>query len=305
MLTPSVDRSHTEPPGGLPPEFQALLPTEDDVAFYQRNGYWISPPGVVPETLIETALHGAERLYRGEIDRLLPTDTGYSRSTVRDARTPRNDEFVSLQIDEFARVVRWPLLGAIAARLTRSASVRLLDDQLVWKPPSPERVSDTVTGWHADGAYWSTCTSSRLTTAWIPLHDVTIDNAPLVVLPGSHRWSGMQGLRQFNLTALQPLLERLREEGRAVEPVPMTLARGQVSFHDMWTVHASLPNAVGRPRIALAVHMQDGDNRYRPFRTPEGREIHIFDEQLCRRTPEGDPDFTDPRVFPVLWAEPV
>lgn len=288
----------------LTPTQRALLPDERDIAFYEANGYWISPPGIVPESAIAQALRGSERLWRGEVDRPLPVTEGCSRSTVIDERTPRNDEFVSLQLAEFADFVRQPLLGAIAARLTRSDCIRLLDDQLVWKPSLPQRPDATVTGWHADGAYWSTCSSQRLTTAWVPLHDVTEDNGPLVVLPGSHRWTNLQDLRHFNDTDLRTLLERFRAAGRDVEPVAMTLRRGQVSFHHAWTVHAARPNTAGRPRLAMAIHLQPGDNRYRPFTTADGREIHIFDERLCRRTPAGEPDFTDPEVFPVLWQEP-
>jgi hypothetical protein len=49
------------------------------------------------------------------------------------------------------------------------------------------------------------------------------------------------------------------------------------------------------------VHLQDRDNRYRPFTSTKGQEIHMFDEQLCRKLPDGDPDFSDPDIFPVLW----
>ncbi len=40
-----------------------------------------------------------------------------------------------------------------------------------------------------------------------------------------------------------------------------------------------------------------------PIATPQGREIHIFDEKLCRKLPNGDPDFSDPDVFPTVWSE--
>ena len=282
---------------------RALLPTDEDVAFYETHGYYVSKPGVLPDELIEQGVRGAERLYRGDLDRPLPIADGYARSRVRDDRSPRNDEFVSLQVSELSALVRWPLIGAIAARLTRSPSIRLLDDQLVWKPGNPERPATTITGWHADGAYWSTCSSSKLVTAWVPLHDIAHDGGPLVVMAGSHRWPDLQDLRHFNVQDLDRLQQRFREEGRRIEIVPMTLRKGQVSFHHAWTVHASLPNVGSRPRLAMAIHMQDGDNRYRPFTTAEGREIHIFDEQLCRRLPNGDPDFADPEVFPELWSE--
>jgi hypothetical protein len=68
-------------------------------------------------------------------------------------------------------------------------------------------------------------------------------------------------------------------------------------------MHASFPNLSDQPRLSLAVHLQDGDNRYRPYRNAQGKEIHIFDEQLCRKDQSGDPDFSDPAVFPTIWSE--
>jgi ectoine hydroxylase-related dioxygenase (phytanoyl-CoA dioxygenase family) len=288
----------------LSQEQQNLLPSEADVQRYEAQGYYVSKEGVIPDWLIEKAIHGSERYYRGERDSKLPLETGYSNAVPVDETPPRNNEFVSLQINELKELAVYPLIGAIAARLTRSASIRLLDDQLIWKPSDVVNASNTITGWHADRAYWGTCSSDNLTTTWIPLHDIDITRSPLVVMAGSHHWQGLQDLRFFNHKNLSDLEGRLREEGKNVEIVPMTLKKGQVSFHHGWTVHASFANTSGKPRTSLAVHLQDGDNHYRPYRNAKGEEIHIFDEKLCRKLPNGDPDFSDPAVFPTIWSEP-
>lgn len=287
----------------LSPEQQTLLPSEQDLAFYEANGYYISQPGVIPDDLIEQAIYGSTRFYQGKRDAELPVNTGYSNSITIDDITPRNHEFVSLQIKQFKDLATYPLIGAIAARLTRSKAIRLLDDQLIWKPADPERPANSITGWHTDQAYWATCSSEKLTTAWIPLHDVERSRSPLVVIARSHLWPGTQDLRHFNVRNLDELVETFRGEGKDIDIVPLTLRKGQLSFHHARTVHASLPNTSTQPRLSFAVHLQDGDNHYRPFTNAQGREIHIFDEQLCRKLPNGDPDFSDPTIFPVLWQE--
>ena len=174
----------------LTEEQTALLPSEEDVSFYETQGYYVSKEGVVPDWLIEKASYGSERYYRGERDAKLPLETGYSNTLPVDATTPRNNEFVSLQINELKEL--YPLIGAIAAKVTRSSTIRLLDDQLIWKPSDVQNASNTITGWHADRAYWGTCSSDRLTTTWIPLHDIDVTRSPLVVMAGSHRWQGLQ-----------------------------------------------------------------------------------------------------------------
>lgn len=287
----------------LTDEQRALLPSDADVALYEARGFYVSAQGVIPDWLIEKAIHGSDRYYRGERDAKLPRETGYSNILPDDDLTPRNNEFISLQINELRELALFPLIGAIAARLTRSPTIRLLDDQLIWKPSDDVNAANTITGWHADRAYWGTCSSDKLITAWIPLHDVEITCSPLVVMSGSHLWSGLQDMRYFNHKNLTDLQASLRHQGKQVDVVPMTLKKGQVSFHHGWTLHASYPNTSGKPRLSLAVHLQDGDNQYREYRNALGQEVHMFDEQLCRKLPNGNPDFSDPAVFPVIWSE--
>ena len=284
----------------LTQEQQALLPTEEDVCFYEEHGWYISPP-VISEAVIDSAIAGSEAFYRGEKDATLPVDTGYSDWKPEDGDIVRNNEFVSLQKNELRHLALQPVIGAIAARLARTSEIRLLDDQLVYKPPlKPDSKVNTTVGWHSDRAYWGTCSSDNLLTAWIPFHDCDEARGPLVVLDKSHRWSGLQDMRHFNNPNLQELEARLQQSGKKVVKVPMTLQKGQISFHHCWTIHGSYPNRSQKHRLALAVHLQDRHNHYRAYTNDRGREIHIFDEQLCRRLPNGDPDFSDPDVFPVI-----
>jgi ectoine hydroxylase-related dioxygenase (phytanoyl-CoA dioxygenase family) len=282
----------------------ALLPTEEDVCFYEERGWYISP-SVISETIIDQAIAGSQAFYNGVRDGVLPVATGYSNWQPEDGDIVRNNEFVSLQKTELKQLALQPIIGAIAARLARTSEIRILDDQLVYKPPAKagQAVNGAV-GWHSDRAYWSTCSSDNLLTAWIPFHDCDEERGPLVVLDKSHRWSGLQSMRHFNNPNLGQLTDQLQKEGKQVVKIPMTLKKGQVSFHHCWTIHGSYPNRSRHHRQALAVHLQDRDNHYRPYTSPQGKEIHIFDEQLCRELPNGDPDFSDPQVFPVVWAAP-
>ena len=283
-------------------EQQALLPTEEDVCFYEEHGWYISPP-VIPEAVIDNAIAGSQAFYRGERDATIPFDTGYSNWKPEDGDIVRNNEFVSLQKKELRELALQPVIGAIAARLARTEEIRVLDDQLVYKPAATTNQKvKTAVGWHSDRAYWGTCSSDNLLTAWIPFHDCDQARGPLVVLDKSHRWSGLQNMRYFNDANLSNLTGKLQAEGKKVVKVPMTLKKGQVSFHHCWTIHGSYPNRSQHHRQALAVHLQDQDNCYRPYVNSQGKEIHIFDEQLCRRLPNGNPDFRDPDVFPVVWS---
>ena len=275
-----------------------LLPTAEDVTFYEEHGWYISKK-IIPDEIIDQAIYGSERFYRGERDGTLPVNSGYSDWKPEDGDTVRNNEFVSLQNKELRELALLPIIGKIAARLARTEEIRLLDDQLVYKPPQ----THNSTGWHCDQAYWSTCSSQKLLTAWIPFHDVDETRGPLVVIDRSHKWSGLENMRFFNDSNLDNLAHQLPTAKKEIVKVPMVMKKGQVSFHNCWTIHGSYPNRSDKFRLALAAHLQDKDNHYRPFTNKQGKEIHIFDEQLCRKLPNGDPDFSDPAVFPMLWSK--
>jgi hypothetical protein len=277
----------------------SFLPTDDDIAFYEAHGWWISPR-VIPDELLERAARAADEFYRTG-GSPLPVDADFRDWRPEDGLDVlRNNEFVSLRSPGIAELACHAVIGAMAARLARTHEIRLLDDQLVWKPPARDP-DDGVVGWHADHAYWGTCSSDRLLTAWIPFDGANEQAGTLMVLDGSHRWMGTSHLRSFNDPDLDGVAGSLNADGRTVRPVAIELERGQVSFHHGWTVHGSAPNRSPRPRLALAVHLQDADNSYVPCTRPDGSPVQMADEALCRRRADGTPDFADPTVFPRIW----
>ena len=96
---------------------------------------------------------------------------------------------------------------------------------------------------------------------------------------------------------------RLSAEYGPVRRVPIILERGQVSFHNCLSIHASDVNVSKSPRLSLALHMQDDSNRYRVFLNDKGIPWQLANDRLCRSAPDGTPDYTDPAVFPTLWDE--
>lgn len=128
-----------------------------------------------------------------------------------------------------------------AMRLARTKRIRLLDDQLAYKPPQDKNGKCAV-GWHADLAYWSTCSLDNLLTAWITFHDCDKSRGLPVVLDGSHKWSSIKGTLFFNNNNLEDMKQKFRQPGRQVVKVPITLKNGQVSFQYSWTIHGSYPN---------------------------------------------------------------
>ncbi len=286
---------------GLTREQEALLPSEEDIAFYREHGWYRSPP-ILSNVMLDAAAIGIARHFAGERDWILPPTSGFSTWKPGDGDSLRNAEVVALQNAEVRALALHPILGAIAARLTGSPTIRYFADTVVDKPAQlPEK--ESVVGWHTDRSYWGTCTSDSLLTMWIPFQDCTVEMGPLLYIDGSHLWSGTEDMRTFRCRELQELERKFPDRGSIVR-VPMTLRRGELSVHHCRLIHGSGPNTSGAPRLALAVHLQDVSNRYRRHLNDQGVPWHIFLDDLAPTCADGTPDYTDPIVFPALWDQP-
>lgn len=291
----------TRPTEGRSADFEAdYEPCESDVLFYEEHG-WFATPRIVPDEVLEEAAYGLERYHAGERDAELPLGGGFLDWQQAHGAVLRLNDYVSLQCREFEALVAWPTIGRAAAKLLRTESVRLFHDQLVVKPAALPGLEGVV-GWHTDRAYWKSCSSNNLLTAWIPLQDCTVEMGALTVVDGSHRWTNTAAMTTFIEREMSVTEERFFPKAE-VERVTLTLSRGQVSFHHADLVHGSPPNLSDRIRAAMTVHIQDGANHYMEHVDPvKGRSLHIND-LLCRRLPDGNPDYADPAICPVLWPK--
>ena len=110
------------------PEVERLLPGEEDVAFYEEHGYYVTPKAL-PDDVIDAASRGAERHWAGERDWRLPVSSGFGDWKPGDGDTIRNSEYTALQNREIRALVQHPIIGAIAGRLTRSSEIRRIGDE--------------------------------------------------------------------------------------------------------------------------------------------------------------------------------
>lgn len=280
----------------------SLLPTDEEVSFYEDHGWYISRK-VISDESIDQVLAAIERHYAGEGTTQLPNQEGYSLWRPSDGYDVlRNDEFISLRNPDIRGFLYQPIIAAIGARLMRSPTARLFIDSLLYKPPC-DVGGQAVTGWHNDRSYWSTCSSENMITAWIPLNDVTPDLAPLTFLDRSHRWSGFENLRTFKENNLRDFESSLRARGLEFSKVSNLMDRGQISFHHSRTVHCSEANRSDIPRRSFALPFQPKENCYRQAFGPDGEKIVLSCDERCGILPNGDPDYADPKIFPELWRD--
>jgi len=289
------------PPRMLTAEEACDLPSEDACAAYRARG-WHVTRAILPAALLDAVAADVARHARGDVDAALPPIATRMDWTSASRQVIRIHGYLALQLRAVQALVAHPLIGAIAARLTATEEVRLFHDRLIIKPGGLPAAA-TETGWHTDVAYWRTSSSHRLLTAWIALDGCPADAGPLAVVEGSQRWAEPCLERRF----LTPDIDgevpaAMVPPGVTPRIVTLPVERGQIVFHHCGILHRSSPNRGARDRIALAVHLQDRDNRFVPCLQPNGRQLVHSNDLLCRRGPDGRPDFRDPAVFPVLWS---
>ncbi|GAA3205406.1 hypothetical protein GCM10010532_027030 [Dactylosporangium siamense] len=289
----------------------ALLPSDDDVEHYARHGWYLTKK-LFTDDEVDELVAASERFYAGERSRTLPIRPprlAYWDPSHGDVQ--RHHDYVHYESDPIARILRKPLIGAVAARLAKADEIRVFQSTLIYKPPIVGEPSNVVP-WHFDRHYWSPCTSENMLTAFIPFHDCGEEMGTITMVDGSHRWEEI--LRDDTTTKHfaerdRNDLEVMLAENAAynhveVVKVPMVIPKGHMSFHHCRTYHGSGPNRSDKPRRAVSFHLQDGANEYRRFELSTGDVVTYNHDVLVRRTEDGRPDYSDPEYCPVLWRTP-
>ncbi|MFC9328929.1 phytanoyl-CoA dioxygenase family protein [Kitasatospora sp. NPDC057015] len=292
----------------LTDEELALLPDADDVAFYAEHGWYLTKKLFTDEE-VDGLAAAAEGYYAGDRSRTLPVrPPRLAAWQPSDGPVQRHNDYVHYESDPIARVLCKPLVGAVAALLAGADEIRVFQSTLILKPALAGEPSNIVP-WHFDKHYWSTSTSERMLTAFVPFHDCDEEMGTLTVVDGSHLWR--ETGRQDSMTRHfadrdrddleRVLAENAAYNGAEIRKVPLVIPKGHLSFHHCRTYHGSGANRSDRPRRAISFHLQDGANEYRDFALSDGSTAAYNHDVLVRRLPDGRPDYADPAFCPVLW----
>ncbi|BFV55176.1 hypothetical protein KCMC57_up02800 [Kitasatospora sp. CMC57] len=287
---------------------RALLPTPAEVAGYAEHGWYLSRKLFTDEEL-NLLQDATEKYYEGHRDRALavrpPNLAAWDPSH---GPVQRHNDYVHYESEAIGRILRKPLLGAVAALLAEAEEIRVFQATLIYKPPIAGEPSNRVP-WHFDRHYWATSTSERMLTAFVPFHDCGEELGTITMVDGSHRWQerpaeedSSRHFAQRDRSELEQLLiENAQFNGAQVRKIPMVIPRGHVSFHHCRTYHGSGPNLAATPRRAVSLHLQDGANEYRAHTRPDGTQVAYNHDILVRRTADGRPDYADPEFCPPIW----
>nr|MBA3375171.1 phytanoyl-CoA dioxygenase family protein [Actinomycetota bacterium] len=265
--------------------------TPEEVATFERDGFLIIEEGLASEAALEGLRERYLRLFEGEYETgIKPDEVNWVPGRDPEDRTRqlcnawKSDSVVATQVLS-ERTAR------LAAQLMGYRGVRILQDNVLWKPPGTKAI-----GFHQDSSYADYLVPSEMVTCWLALHDTEVDAGPLELVRGSHTWPKSPPSRtEFH--APEDWLASARSaapDGAELDVVPVVVKAGGGSFHHGLTWHGSAPNrSVATARMALVSHMIPVETRF--------HETNV-DVTYSRYRRRGDLAL-DESFFPVLWDE--
>jgi 2-oxoglutarate-dependent dioxygenase len=187
-----------------------------------------------------------------------------------------------------ARTVLREEAGRWGAHLAGEPGMRLLHDNLIWKPPNGKALLA-----HQDGAYTQFLEPPNMTTCWMALDDTARNTGTIYYARGSNAWGHMAAGGQFH--APDDWLGHMREVAPDVdvELVPIEVPAGGCAFHDGRTWHGSDINRADRPRRSAVSHCMSAEARFHPT------EISYIYNRYKRA---GD-ETMEESFFPILWRQ--
>jgi ectoine hydroxylase-related dioxygenase (phytanoyl-CoA dioxygenase family) len=266
-----------------------VLPSPEQIQTYRRDGFLVVEEWLAPDEVerLRTRFH---RCFAHEWESgLQPDEVNYDPETTPPDRT-RQLCNVWKADRTIAATVLAERIGAFGAALGGAPGLRLIQDNLIWKPPSGKALLC-----HQDASYLDHLDPPNMTTCWMALDDTSADTGTIYYVRGSNHWPHADVGGHFH--APEDWLAHVRASMPAdaeLELVPIEVPAGGAAFHDGWTFHGSPPNErADRERRSLVSHMISTATRWNPE--------HPHPVYSKYRRP-GERDL-DEAFFPVMWRE--
>ena len=233
LLRPREDATSILTMGGLVDSF-----TPEQVESFHRDGFLVVEEGLVSDKALELLEERYLRLFDGEYETgIKPDEVNWVKGRDPEDRTRqlcnawRADTVIAAQVLS-ARI------GRLAAQLMGYPGVRILQDNVLWKPPGTKAI-----GFHQDGSYADYLVPPEMVTCWMSLHETQADAGPIAYVRGSNHWPWTPPERsQFH--APEDWLAGVRDakpEDAEMEIVPVVVKPGGGAFHHNLTWHGSEP----------------------------------------------------------------
>jgi len=258
---------------------------------FRRDGFLIVEQGLVSDRALGLLRGRYLRLFDGEYETgIRPDEVNWVPERDPEDRTRQLCNAWKADTVIAAQVLS-ERIGRLAAQLMDYRGVRILQDNVLWKPPGTKAI-----GFHQDSSYAEYLVPPEMVTCWMSLDETAADAGPLEFVRGSNHWPTSPPERsQFH--APDDWLAGVRAAappGEDFGTVPVVVEAGGGSFHHGLTWHGSAPNtSASVARMALVSHLVPLETRF--------HETNV-DVTYSRYRRRGDLSL-DESFFPIVWSE--
>ena len=224
--------------------------TDDQVAFYREHGYVVVENALTEGQLAQARTETEAIVAKANTVR--ENDDVYDLEDTHTAERPRVRRIKSPHTvcPFFWDLVRAPNLIAPAGRLL-GHDILLCGSKMNMKAAG----FGASVEWHQDWAFYPH-TNDDLLAMSVMLDDMTQDNGPLMVVPGSHRGPIFDHHRAGYFCGALDAKESGLDFAKAVK---VTAPAGSISLHHVRLVHGSDVNRTGHERRLLLYEMAAAD----------------------------------------------
>jgi ectoine hydroxylase-related dioxygenase (phytanoyl-CoA dioxygenase family) len=256
---------------------------------FRRDGFLIIDEGFIDDGVIEALRDRFEPLFAGEYETgIRPDEVNWVPGRDPEDRTRQICNGWKADQSLGAQVLS-ERTGRLAAELMDWDGVRLLQDNIIWKPPGTKSL-----GMHQDGSYLDYLVPPEMITCWMALDDTSAEAGTITYAAASHRWPrSAENRSEFHAPAdwLAPV-EGAVPANEELRLVPIEVKAGGASFHHHLTFHGSGPNTAEVHRRAVISHLIPADAEFHPVNV---------DPTYSRYRRVGDMSM-DESFFPVVWS---
>lgn len=224
--------------------------SKEQKSFYEDNGYLLVEDVVSPTQLAKLQSITYDLIEKSraitESDEIYDLDEGHTSQTPRLTRIklPHKQDPYYWEILKNSGVTQ--VLNHLLGKDTT-----LITSKLNTKAPS----GGSAVEWHQDWAFYPH-TNDDLLAFGLMLEDVTLDNGPLMVIPGTHKGPLLSHKNNDMfcgaISADDPLF-------KAEQAVTLSGKAGSMTIHHARTLHGSAPNLSDRNRLILFYEIAKAD----------------------------------------------
>jgi phytanoyl-CoA hydroxylase len=186
-----------------------------------------------------------------------------------------------------------PIIGESVSKLMDWKGARLIQDNILWKPPLGKALN-----FHQDAAYDDWIIPQTMVTCWMPLDDTSEENGTLEFARGSHKWDLCRPSEGFHAPNdyKKELNNYVKNNDKTLNIESVEVPAGGVSFHHGNTWHGSGSNKSNSDRRAIVAHCVPIDAKFHP--TNCGGTGKIYKKYKLNESDELPDSF-----FPPLWQD--